>query len=261
MYQPMVVGTGLTAWTLLKQTMDTQTAAFEKSPEIVSDVEYFAENIGNVETAEDLVSDYRLMKVALGAFSLDDDIHNKFFVQNILEQGVEADDALANRMADNRYVEITEAFGFGDLEVPNTKDPEFANQIIDAFNERQFEAAVGNMDQSLRLALNAERELAKIANDDVSENTMWYSILGSEPLRSVFETALGLPDSFGSLDIDRQVDELRKRTESFMGDSEIAQFSDPAAIEKLNQRYLLMAQIDTFQVQSSGQIALQLLQF
>lgn len=95
MFQPMVIGTGLTAWSLLKQTMDTQTAAFEASPELISDTEYFAANIGNVETPEDLVSDYRLLTVALGAYGLDEDINSQFFIKQILEQGTEADDALA----------------------------------------------------------------------------------------------------------------------------------------------------------------------
>lgn len=261
MFQPMILGTGLTAWSLLKQTMDTQTAAFEASPELVSDTEYFAANIGNVESAEDLVSDYRLLKVALTAYGLEGDLHNNFFVQQILEQGTEADDALANKLADTRYVEFSEAFGFGDPGGANTGKASFVNEVVGLYNDRSFEAAVGLQDESLRLALNAERELSKIANDDVSEDAMWFAVLGSEPLRQVFETALGFPDSFATLDLDRQVVELRSRMESFMGDSNVSQFADPENLEALNQRYLLMAQMDTFQVQSSGQIALTLLQY
>lgn len=261
MFQPMVIGTGLTAWSLLKQTMDTQTAAFEASPELVSDTEYFAANIGNVETAEDLVSDYRLLKVALSAYGLEEDLHNNFFVQQILEQGTEADDALANKLADTRYVEFSKAFGFGNPGGSNTSDTSFVNDVVGLYNERSFEAAVGLQDESLRLALNAERELAKIASDDMSEDAMWFTVLGSEPLRQVFETALGLPDSFATLDIDKQVDELRKRMEGFMGDSNISQFADFENLETLNQRFLLMSQMETFQIQSSGQIALTLLQY
>lgn len=261
MYQPMVVGSGLAAWSLLKRTMDTQTAAFEKSAEIVNDAEYFAANIGDIKTAEDLVGDYRLLKVALGAFGLESEVHNKFFVQQILDQGTIDDKALANKLADPKYAEFSKAFGFGDFDVPNTVLSTFAADITGKYNERAFETAVGNQDESLRLALNFERELPKIAESDKSENTMWFSILGSEPLRAVFETALGLPSSFGTLDIDKQVDELRKRTANLMGDGEIAQFADPEALEKLNQRFLLMSQIKDFEVQSSSQIALQLLQF
>lgn len=262
MFQPMVVGTGLTAWSLLKQTMDTQTAAFEKSPEIVSDTEYFAANIGNIETAEDLVSDYRLLKVALGAYGLDDDINNQYFVKQILDEGTLADDSLANKMTDNKYVEFSADFGFGDFATPSTKLSTFADEIIEKYNERQFEIAVGQQDDSLRVALNAEREVAKIASDEeTSENAKWYSVLGSEPLREVFEVALGLPDSFASLDLDLQVQELRSRMESFTGDSEVAQLSNPDTLENLNQRYLIMSQIESFEVQSSGQIALTLLQY
>ncbi|KPA20325.1 hypothetical protein shim_33140 [Shimia sp. SK013] len=261
MFQPIVVGSGLSAWSLLKKTMDTQTAAFEKSPEIVSDTEYFAANIGEIDSAEELVNDFRLLKVALGAYGLDDDVYNKFFVQKILDEGTLTTDALANKLTDTKYKEMSADFGFGDFSTPSTKLSTFAGEIIEKYNERQFEISVGQQDANMRLALNLERELSIIANNDASPDTMWFSVLGSEPLRTVFETALGLPENFASLDLDRQVEELRSRVQNFMGDGEITQFSDPENLEKLNQRFLLMSQMQSFGVQSSGQIALTLLQY
>jgi hypothetical protein len=261
MFQPIVVGSGLSAWSLLKKTMDTQTAAFEKSPEIVSDTEYFAANIGEIDSAEELVNDFRLLKVALGAYGLDDDVYNKFFVQKILDEGTLTTDALANKLTDTKYKEMSADFGFGDFSTPSTKLSTFAGEIIEKYNERQFEISVGQQDENMRLALNLERELSIIANNDASPDTMWFSVLGSEPLRTVFETALGLPENFASLDLDRQVDELRGRVQNFMGDGEITQFSDPENLEKLNQRFLLMSQMQSFGVQSSSQIALTLLQY
>ncbi|WP_241488903.1 DUF1217 domain-containing protein [Shimia sp. SK013] len=241
--------------------MDTQTAAFEKSPEIVSDTEYFAANIGEIDSAEELVNDFRLLKVALGAYGLDDDVYNKFFVQKILDEGTLTTDALANKLTDTKYKEMSADFGFGDFSTPSTKLSTFAGEIIEKYNERQFEISVGQQDANMRLALNLERELSIIANNDASPDTMWFSVLGSEPLRTVFETALGLPENFASLDLDRQVEELRSRVQNFMGDGEITQFSDPENLEKLNQRFLLMSQMQSFGVQSSGQIALTLLQY
>ncbi|MGR3635571.1 MAG: DUF1217 domain-containing protein [Shimia sp.] len=241
--------------------MDTQTAAFEKSPEIVSDTEYFAANIGEIDSAEELVNDFRLLKVALGAYGLDDDVYNKFFVQKILDEGTLTTDALANKLTDTKYKEMSADFGFGDFSTPSTKLSTFAGEIIEKYNERQFEISVGQQDENMRLALNLERELSIIANNDASPDTMWFSVLGSEPLRTVFETALGLPENFASLDLDRQVDELRGRVQNFMGDGEITQFSDPENLEKLNQRFLLMSQMQSFGVQSSSQIALTLLQY
>lgn len=260
-FQPMIVGSGLAAWGFLQRTMETQTELFESSPTITRDVDYFAENIGNVETAEDLVSDRRLLSVALGAFGLDEDINNTFFVRKILEEGTEASDSLANRLADKSYLAFAEAFGFGDSGGANTKSAELSLQIQEDYKTRQFEAAVGEQDESLRLALNAVRELEEIANNGSSDNAMWFTVMGSAPLRSVMETTFGLPSSFGSLDLDKQLETFRSRMENLTDNSEISQFSGEDAREQIVQRYLLMSQIGDVQAYSSEQIALTLLSY
>lgn len=51
-------------------------------PKIRNDEAYFRAKIGSVKTAEQLVSDRRLLKVALGAFGLEADINNRFHPQS-----------------------------------------------------------------------------------------------------------------------------------------------------------------------------------
>ena len=94
-YQPVLPLSGYAGWALLNRTIAVQTAAFNKSPEITRDTDYFAANISKVTTAEDLVKDRRLLRVALGAFGLDDDINNKAFIQKVLSDGSLNADALA----------------------------------------------------------------------------------------------------------------------------------------------------------------------
>lgn len=260
-YQPIIAGSGLVGWSFLQRTMETQTTTFEKSAVLLRDTEYFAANIGAIDTAEELVADRRLLAVALGAFGLDDDINSQFFVKTILEEGTLADDSLANKMADSKYVEFSKAFGFGDYSTPSNKVSTFADKIIDKYNTRQFEIAVGEQDESIRLAMNAVRELETLANNSSSDNTKWFSVLGSSPLRSVMETTFGLPESIGLLDLDKQVEILRGRMEKLTGDSEISQFASEETREKIVQRYLLMSQMAEVTVSTSSQIALELLQY
>ena len=40
--------------------------------------------------------------MALGAFGLQDDINNRYFIRKILEEGTTNEDALANRFSDTR---------------------------------------------------------------------------------------------------------------------------------------------------------------
>ena len=110
MFQPVLPLSGLPGWVLLNRTLESQTEAFNASPQIVRDTDYFVENIGNVRTAAELVSDRRLLPVALGAFGLDDDINNRALLQKVMEDGTAAPASLANRLADERYAQLSVAF-------------------------------------------------------------------------------------------------------------------------------------------------------
>lgn len=260
-FQPVIAGAGLAGWSFLQRTMEIQSTAFENSPSLLRDTDYFAEKIGEIDTAEELVADRRLLTVALGAFGLDDDINNSFFIKTMLDEGTLADDSLANRMADKRYVAFSKAFGFGDYSTPSTKISTFPDKIIDQYNTRQFEIAVGQQDDSIRLAMNAVRELETLSGDSSSDNAKWLSVLGSPPLRSVMEAAFGLPTSFGAIDLDKQIEVFREKMEKLTGDSEISQFTSEETRETMVERYLLMSQMNNTTVFSSSQIALQLLQY
>lgn len=259
-FQPVIPLSGLAGWSFLKATQERQETAFSEAPTIVSDTEYFIENISKIETAEQLVTDHRLLKVALGAFGLSDDLQNTFFIRTVLEEGTLTTDSLANKLTDTNYKELSAAFGFGDYDTPRTKISDFGENIVSLYQQRQFEIAVGTQDESLRLALNTERELADIADKDISEDAKWYLVMGSTPLREVFETAFGLPSSFGQLDLDQQLGVFRSKTESVLGDGDISQFSDGKQVSKLVDRFLIMSQISGSSSSSSAQIALTLLQ-
>ncbi len=259
-FQPVVPTSGLPGWIFLNSTMDRQTEVFNKSPELVRDTDYFEANIANIKTAEDLVNDRRLLRVALGAFGLEDDINSKAFIQKILEEGTKDEEAIANRLTDERYKKLAKAFGFDRSIGPRTENLSFPSEINTKFRERSFEVAVGQQDEALRLALNASRELVDIVTSDESENTKWFSIMGQEPLRKVFETALGLPTSFGQLDLDRQLEDFKSRASSQLGIESLEELADPELLDKLVERFILRDQVSAFAAQSSGSIALTLLQ-
>ncbi|GGD22922.1 DUF1217 domain-containing protein [Sinisalibacter lacisalsi] len=259
-FQPIVPFSGLAGWAFLQRTQNAQQKAFESGAEIQRDTAYFAENIGKISTAGELVEDYRLLKVALGAFGLENDLPNKAFVLKVLEGGTLDPESFANRMVDKRYFALADAFGF-DLGTPRTKLSDIASGLLENYRTRQFEVAVGETDNNMRLALSLDRELTAIVSRDNSADGRWFSVMGNEPLRKVFETALGLPASVGALDIDRQLTVFRDRASAVLGNGEVDQFSNPDARERLNQLFLMRAQIAEGGLGiSSGSIALRLLQ-
>lgn len=260
-YQPVVPFTGYSGWLFMSRTRDAQQEAFDQSGAVQRAEEYFRENIAGVTTAEELVSDRRLREVALGAFGLDEDIDNKFFIQKILEDGSLDTDALANKLSDKRYLAFTKAFGFGDFSMPRTVLSEFPDEILSAYKEKQFEIAVGDQDEDMRLALGLDRELSDIAAMEVSDAGKWYTVMGNTPVRTVFETALNLPTSVGALDIDKQLEIFQERTEAVFGSSDISQFAEAENREDLVQRFLMQSQINSGSTgYSSASAALTLLQ-
>ena len=260
MFQPVIPTAGLTGWMFLQRTAQSQSEAFNNSPQIMRDTEHFETTIGQIASAEALVEDRRLLRVALGAFGLQDDLDSKYLIRTVLEQGTEAGDALANRLSDDRYKAFAEAFGFGNTGGPRTQDPLFASGITAKFRTRSFEVAVGEQNESMRLSLNADRELLDLARSDGSEDTKWFRILGTPPLRTVFETALGLPEGFGQLDIDQQLNIFKDKARSSLGLGNIDDLADDSVREELVRAFLVRDQLKAISFHSSTSIALTLLQ-
>lgn len=243
-FGPVIPVGGYAGWRFLQRTAEAQKETFVASAKMQRDEAYFRERIGGISSAEELVADRRLLQVALGAFGLGDDIGNKYFIRKVLEDGVNERTALANRLSNKAYAEMASTFSFTE-DPPFTQREGFADAILSAYKTRAFEAAVGESNDDMRLAMNAQRELEKLAERPGSDNTLWYAVLGSKPLRTVFERAFALPASFGALDIDLQLRTMKSRAQSTLGQSTIKQFADPDQSEALIRRFLLMSDLQS----------------
>lgn len=258
-FQPIIPQTGLAGWRFLQRTFDTQTRVFDARPDLTRDTVYFESKIGSISTADELVADRRLLRVALGAFGLQDDINNRFFIRKVLEEGVLTEGSLANRLGDTRYRDMSRAFGFGDLVVPSTKISDFGRTITDMYRRQQFELAVGQQSESLRLALSATRDLPKLVSGPESDRTKWFMIMGRPPLRNLFETAFGLPKGFGSLDLEQQLGVFQDRANRQLGLDQLGDLADQGAMDRLVQRFLLRSDAAQQVQTSSASVALGLL--
>jgi hypothetical protein len=254
-YQPVLPLGGYAGWRYLNRTLDTQQKAMAKSPPVQRLTDYFRTNIAKAKTADDLVNDRRLLEVALGAFGLKADINSKAFIRRVLGDGTMDRTDLANRLADKRYAALALEFGYGDLGA-RTGLPGFADKIIARYEKQVFQEAVGAQNNSLRLALNLGDAIKNIADQTSNQNAQWYSMMGNPPLREVFQTALGLPPSFGALDVDRQLVTFKTRAQSAFGTERLSDFTDPAKQEKLIRLFLMRSEA---QSSPSGSAILQLL--
>ncbi len=256
-FQPVIPASGYAGWRFLSRTVEGQRAAFDKAPTQARLTQYFRDNVGKAKTAADLVGDRRLLEVALGAFGLSDDLNAKAFVRKVLEGGTLDPKALANRLSDKRYSALALEFGYGDLG-SRTNLPGFADKIVARFQAQTFQVAVGEKDANLRLALNVTSGLKDVVESNRGENAQWFALMGNPPLRSVVETALGFPPSFGRLDIDQQLGAFKDRAAAVLGTSKVADLQDPARQEKLIRLFLVRSEAQSASL-SPAQVTLSLL--
>lgn len=243
MIAPVVPVGGVAGWNFLSRTIDTQKQVVDTSAASRREAAYFRERVGSVTEARALVDDFTLLKVALGAFGLQDDQPNRYFIQRVLDEGTVDGTSLANRLSDPRYKELADAFEFGGEGGPRTQLDGFADEILSAYRDQSFEVALGNVDPDMRLALGFSRELDRVIGNFSSKDAQWFGVMGAPPVRAVFEKAFGFPDSFAALDIDQQVTMFRARSEALFGVSEVADFAQPALQDALRTRFLLMSEI------------------
>lgn len=254
-FQPLIGAGGYSGWRLLTRTLETQKAMVARDPGIARDNARVHEKLPKVGTSDDLLSDFRLLKTALSAFGLEADLGKKAFIRKVLDSDTQDSKSFANRLSDKRYRAMAEAFGFA---AGTKRSATLAQDIAERHVSAELERRIGTVDGNLRLALNASRELSALGKSAAGDNARWYSILGSLPLRKVFEGALGLGTAFGKLPIDRQLDELKARTAKLTGSDSTSSFAEPATVEKIIQRFLLRAAAAT-PAQSSYNAALMLL--
>lgn len=249
-FQPILLSDGFSGWSFLKRTQASQKQVFNATPQMQRDIDYFRENITKVNTASDLVSDRRLLRVALGAFDLDGDISNKYFIEKILTEGTSDPRSLANKMGDKRYAGLSSAFGFEKFAGPNTQRTGFAADIINRYQDKRFEIAVGALAPNLRVALNLEQGLVDATKDSQSNDAHWFRVMGTPPLRKAFESALGLPSSIGKLDIDQQLGQFKSRSRKVFGTDKVAEINTAEGREDLAQKFLLRADLQAFSAQT-----------
>ncbi len=239
---PVIPFSGLAGWKFLERTQERQQELFNNSARVQREVQYFRDNIENITTSQDLVSDRRMLSVALGAYGLSDELGKRAFVRNILDQGVFDPQSFANRLGNPAYIEFTKMFSFADGGFFPTSGR--VDEIIDRFLTIGFETAVGNVDNSMRLAMNFKREMSELAGQGLAQNTGWLRALGSKPIRTVLEGVFNLPGSFSQINIDRQVDILIDKSKQVFGSGKIDVFSDPQNIDDAIRRFQLREQVN-----------------
>lgn len=257
-FAPAIPLGGLAGWTGFQISRERQLGVFAQSPEIQRDLTRFKEKLPDIKSVDDLMQDRQALSVVLGAFDLSADINNTFFIKTVLEQGTDSPDALANRLRDDRYKALADTFGATSFALGLPAAGNTAAETENRFVGIAFEIAVGEVDPSFRLALGFQRILPDLAADASTSDTAWFKVLGSKPVRSVFETVFGLPTAVGQLDIDRQRDIFQEKARDMFGTDDLTQLSSPEMQDAIVRRFLLRSQLEDTPTVTGLSVALSL---
>jgi hypothetical protein len=255
-FQPTLPLGGLAGWSLLTRTKPRQLEAFAAAPERTTAVTRFEKQFPKLTTAQDLVQDRATLRIVLSAFGLEDDVQNRAFIQRVIETGTSGRDSLANRLADKRYFALASALAHLAPGGGGKPAADLTETLIANHNQRRFEVAVGEQNQSFRLAMAAERELPGLLTSFRSDQARWFGLLGNPPLRKVIETALGLPKEFGALPLDQQVTRLQAASQNRFGFSTVAELAAPETLGRVVERFLIMSEIQAGVTRFSPALAL-----
>ncbi|RKK03656.1 DUF1217 domain-containing protein [Pseudoroseomonas wenyumeiae] len=110
-------------------------------------------------------------------------------------------------------------------------------EIVARFTQARFEESLGETSETLRRAVYAKRSLPGV--------TSWYSVIADRNLASVVQGVLGLPESFGQINVDQQKAMLERRMD-------IADFKDSAKLAKLLDRYVAQSGVAEAQALASS---------
>lgn len=116
-------------------------------------------------------------------------------------------------------------------------DAATVEQIVSLYTQARFEESLGETSETLRKAIYAKRTLPGI--------TSWYSIIADRNLAGVVQEVLGLPDSFGRLDVDQQKAMFERRMS-------LSDFQDSAKLGRLLDRYVAKSSTAEAQAMASS---------
>jgi len=257
-FQPVIPLSGLAGWNFLQETYDSQLETFSGSPQIGRDIEYFKEKFAQPLAVEDFLSDPRLRRVSLTAFGLSGEEWKTGYIRNVLEEVQDPESTFLQRLNNTQYTNFAEAFEPAKGQI-NLLSAEI-DTIASRYAAESFELAVGQQNDSMRLALNYRDGISDVVTEESSDEAVLFKLLGSEPIRAVLDTALAIPSDLAQLDIDRQAEYLDDRLKSQFGINSVQDLKDPEVVDQVLKRFQILAGIDqNFANTSSASTALVLL--
>ncbi|MEM9576307.1 MAG: DUF1217 domain-containing protein [Pseudomonadota bacterium] len=215
----------------------------------------FADKTDPLQSPDDLLRNVTLREVAFDLLGLPNTFAGRGLASRVLSSNLDDPGSFANQFPDPQYKTLSSLFTVEQPKTSRTYPDGFVDQVVRNYLDRQFEIRVGEVEPDMRVALSLERELTQVVKNASGNDARWFAVMASPPLRQAFEGAFRLPSSFGSIDIDQQLLELKSRSEQFFGTSNLSDFLETDRLDELRQSYLLTRSIQSIGTTSNASAA------
>jgi hypothetical protein len=219
--------------------MTANTIKVSKSASVQSEVTYFKERVARLENVDDFFKDSRLMRFALTAYNLEDQLQYPARIKQIMKGDASNPQALVRRMTSPGYREINAAFDFYSSGLTKLKSASFQSEITARYYSARNAQSISEMSPDLADALYFERMIGKVKSG--------YDILGDPTLFAVAQKALNLPPQVSSSKIERLKVMIEEKFD-------LKRVNDTKYIKSLVERFLVLKEVDTRKSAGGGLI-------
>jgi len=214
---------------LTPERMASDKAKYAKLPNVQKEIEYFRSKVATIETPEAFIKDFRLLKFALSAFSMESQLQYPARIKQILMSDPLDQKALVNKMNDSSYRTLNQAFNFSAGGVDKLKNSAFIDSLVTRYTQANYEQSLGEMNPALTDALYFERTIKSVTNG--------YQIIGDAVLFDVIKTALNIPNAAATGKVERLKDWIER-------DFKLEKATDTAYIQGMVKRYLVLKDVE-----------------
>nr|WP_153451779.1 DUF1217 domain-containing protein [Sinorhizobium fredii] len=224
-----IVTTTYTSYKLITADITSSLERVSEQPVVARETEYYLSRIGSIKTLDEFFADSRLYDYAMKAHGIEDMAYAKAFMRKVLTEGIDSEDAFANKLADSRYKALVESLNFARHGDTATSFERAQKGVVDKYTHQTLEQNAGEENTGVRLALYFERMAPLI--------TSGYEIIADEALAQVVRTALQLPEEFAAADVDRQA-------EAYEEAIDLKDFQDPVKLAAFVDRFTALWEIN-----------------
>ena len=197
----------------------TQTSA---SKPVALETANYLKKVGGIKSIDAFIANTRVFTYAMNAFGLGDMAYAKGFMRKVLTEGIDDSKSLANRLADDRFVNFARAFDFKNKGADTTSSVDAQQGVVDRYVRQRLEESAGASDDGVRLALYFQRNAPTVKSA--------YGLLADTALWQVVKTVYGFPDAMANASVENQAAAVNARLN-------VADLQDPAKLNKLISRF------------------------